>query len=140
MSLTKAAGTVGVALGMAMIGTAANAQISAVWVSGLVRATAGNGSGSNQQTSNNINGFSISANKSFTNGSVSSQSSWIRNGTQWSGSFNSTSFVPSTNEAGWAESEVMIDFNLSEPMDLEYSGGYSSDSFQAFALSSSATA
>jgi|CXWL01.1.fsa_nt_gi hypothetical protein len=108
------------------LAAAASAQVTVVSASGLARATAGDGSGSNQQASTNTAGWSLSATKNFSNnGHVQASTSWSLNPATWtlSGSFSLASFAQSQGQAGYAETETLVNFDAPQDLDLEYSGG-----------------
>jgi hypothetical protein len=118
----KVALTMCMAAGMAC--GAANGQINVISTTGLARATAGDGSGSSQQTSANLTSFNLNATKNFSNGGhVDANNTYSLSGNVMQGSFASSSFAASQFEAGWAETYTVINFNLQEDMDIEYQGG-----------------
>ncbi|QOJ00481.1 MAG: pre-peptidase C-terminal domain-containing protein [Phycisphaeraceae bacterium] len=117
---------------LAALSGTASAQFTVPAASGTVSATAGNGSGTNSQTSNNVNGFNISAAKSFTNGNASASLGYIRSQWEIAGTFSNWSSAPSPNEAGWSESQSVIDFNLPQSLDMEWNGGAQNDSINGF--------
>jgi hypothetical protein len=109
----------------------AHGQVTVVSASGLARATAGDGSGNNQQTSTSIAGFNLSATKNFSNGGhVDSHTQWGPSGDGWlmSGSFSAHSFAQSQFEAGFSETAVLVNFDALEDYDVEYGAGYSLNS------------
>jgi|GEM_PF-3547910 len=116
--------------GLAGTATQAWAQPASLIVesaTGLAKAVAGDGTGSNQQTSTNIAGYNLSASKSFSTGNSSASTSWggITAGWILSGSFGGTAFANSPSEAGTAETSNVIVLNALEDFDVEYGGGYS---------------
>ncbi|MFZ4573061.1 MAG: hypothetical protein ACOYN0_01610, partial [Phycisphaerales bacterium] len=125
---------VGAAALCSMAGLAAG-QITVVSSTGLARATAGDGSGSNQQTSSNLSTFNLGASKNFQNGGhVDADNAWGFSNWVMSGSFSAHSFAASQNEAGWAETSTEIHFNTTESLDVEYSGGFGVNSPSGSAL------
>ncbi len=112
-------------LGMAGL---AQGQVVVTAASGLAKATAGNGSGSNQQVSSNTSGFNLTATKNFTNGHATASTSYGLSNWKLSGSFSIASFAPTQGEAGSAETDVLVTMTAPEDLDLEYSGGYSANS------------
>ena len=100
-------------------------QITVTQSTGLARATAGDGSGQNQQTSASVAGFNLGASKNFPNGGhVDADNVWGFANWLMSGSFSSHSFAASQNEAGWAETSTVVRISVTQDMDVEYSGGY----------------
>jgi hypothetical protein len=104
-------------------------QITVTQSAGLARATAGDGSGQNQQTSASVTGFTLGATKNFQNGGhVDADNAWGFANWLMSGSFSSQSFAASQNEAGWAETSTVVRISVTQDMDVEYNGGYSVNS------------
>ncbi|MGE3106784.1 MAG: GC-type dockerin domain-anchored protein [Phycisphaerales bacterium] len=112
---------------LAACGTAvsAHAQINVVSASALARATAGDGSGSTQQTSASTTGANLSATRNFSNGGhVDAHNQWTLANWILSGSFDGHSSAQSQGQAGWAEVNTTINFDAPQSLDVEYQGGY----------------
>ncbi len=125
MSIVAFVGTVAGVVGMAGL---AQGQVVVSPASGLAKATAGNGTGSNQQTSTNTAGMNLSASKSFTGGNASAHTQWSLANWKLSGSWDLASFAPSQGEAGFAETELHVTMTADEDLDIEYNGGYGANS------------
>ncbi len=117
-ALILAAGTAGSAFG----------QVSVVSATATARATAGDGSGTNQQTSSSVAGANLSASKSFPGGSASAHNQWGLSNWILSGSFSGSSFAQSQGQAGNSEVTTLVNFDAPLDLDVEYGGGFSLNS------------